>query len=1137
MKNGLAKTGQLFLIGGLSTGVFFALLWFNNSPAQAAVGINETINFQGRLLNAQGATVPDGFYNIQFKIYQDGDGQSAGNPSGTLEWTESHLNNNSQGIKVTNGYMSVRLGSVTAFGSNVDWNQSVLWLSINIGNTNPTCTPFSNCSPDGEMLPMQPLTAAPYAFNSKQLGGLSSAQFVQLAQGVQTDNTTASSIFINKTGNGNVVQLQSNGVDILSASTASNTVNIGVTGSTNASSTIHIADSSAGVQTVTIGSTNSTSATTIQAGSGGVALNGNVSISGSNTFSTGTGAVTLNGDTTIAANKTFTQSGSGTFSTGTGANSLNGDVSIATGKTFTQNGGGTFTTGTGTVSLNGNTTNINSATVATDQSAVTLFNTNATNVTAFGAGTTISLGATTGTITLKNANTTLGNAAGSGLLTNNGATLNSTLALNNFSSGGSIGSAASTVDIYTSISVNQTTASQTLTIPSPTASTNYGRLLYLSNIGSASFTLGSATISAGTTATLVWSNSNGGASWQFAGADASSVLNQNSTDQTANFRISGTGRANTSFTSPLVDSITGGLSLGTSTATGLTIGGTTNTTSIVLQGAASATYTLGTSNNTGGITVGNSTASNTIAIGSSAGNGNTQTINIGTSSTAGSTTNVNIGSSIAGTVTLSSNTAVASGKSFTANGDAVFKNANNSVSAFQVQNASGANILVVDSSSRRVRIYENNGSTNYALIYYDTSTTTANYTANTGTVAVGTGAGSISVVAGSGAAITITGNAASTWRTTAGTLTLQSGTSSDLILNPGSSIVSVNGSSVVKLGSSAGDPGTCTTGGIVYNSTTNLFRGCQNGSWATLSSTTQTLQQGYTASTGGTTPEVKLDSTRTSLDIQDADSTLNGVLFAVRGANAGGLGTSILNVNSSTSTVNIGTVANTTSLLVLGVDTNSTFNVGTVSSAAAEIDGAMFYSSTDHNFLCGTGGQWITCNGLLYSNTAASSAINTCTNACAAFNTNNSTTVPANYCTPGRVIRISARGHYSVAAATTPTLQMGVYYGTNSTTRGSNTQIGASTPAPASASGASNQFWALDYTITCFDSTSMMGEGIYTFQNNTTATTSMLVLNVLSTSATSVSTTTAKALYLFPTWSASSASNTVTLDQLVITGN
>ena len=143
----------------------------------------------------------------------------------------------------------------------------------------------------------------------------------------------------------------------------------------------------------------------------------------------------------------------------------------------------------------------------------------------------------------------------------------------NGGTGLSIGSAATTVDIYTYVSVAQTTASQTITIPNPTASTVYGKMLYLSNIGSASFTLLGTTVSPGTTATLVWANANGGAAWTFAGADGNGILNQNSADQTANFRISGTGRANTSFTGPLFDALSSGaLNLGTSAATGITIG-------------------------------------------------------------------------------------------------------------------------------------------------------------------------------------------------------------------------------------------------------------------------------------------------------------------------------------------------------------------------------------------------------------------------------------------------------------------------------------------------------------------------------------------------------------------------------------
>ncbi|HSX47978.1 MAG TPA: hypothetical protein VLF41_00505, partial [Candidatus Nanoarchaeia archaeon] len=101
-----------------------------DGEARATAGINQQVNFQARLLNSAGAVVPDGNYNMQFKIYQDGDGVLGGGDE-TLKWTESRLNNNSQGVVVKNGYFSVNLGSVTAFGSNVDWNQDTLWLSLN----------------------------------------------------------------------------------------------------------------------------------------------------------------------------------------------------------------------------------------------------------------------------------------------------------------------------------------------------------------------------------------------------------------------------------------------------------------------------------------------------------------------------------------------------------------------------------------------------------------------------------------------------------------------------------------------------------------------------------------------------------------------------------------------------------------------------------------------------------------------------------------------------------------------------------------------------------------------------------------------------------------------------------------------
>ncbi|HUC19895.1 MAG TPA: hypothetical protein VMR98_00150, partial [Candidatus Polarisedimenticolaceae bacterium] len=219
-KKGFVKLNTLARLA--IAGLFVALLGFQVGglapEVRAAAGINQQINFQARLLNAQGATVPDGNYNIQFKIYQDGTGCVSGGSSpcgGTLLWTESWLNNNTQGITVKNGYFSVNLGAISSLSS-VDFNQDTLWLSLNIGTTNGTCTPFTGCGGDGEMLPFKRFASNPYSLNSGKLGGLASSQFVQLAQGVQADSSTASSIFINKTGaSGNLLQLQKAAADVL----------------------------------------------------------------------------------------------------------------------------------------------------------------------------------------------------------------------------------------------------------------------------------------------------------------------------------------------------------------------------------------------------------------------------------------------------------------------------------------------------------------------------------------------------------------------------------------------------------------------------------------------------------------------------------------------------------------------------------------------------------------------------------------------------------------------------------------------------------------------------------------------------------------------------------------------------------
>lgn len=285
----LRRAGLLTLFTALIAALLFA------NVSHATPNTDRTVSFQGRLTSSAGAVVPDGHYNVQFKIYQDGVGSAAGNPGGSLKWTESYINNGgTSGVEVKDGFFSVDLGSVNPFGTSVDWNQSTLWLSINVAGASASCTSFgtSPCVDDGEMLPMKRITAAPYAVNSGQLGGKTADNFVQLAQGAQTDASSTSSIFINKTGTGNLLQLQAGGND---AFVLNNAGSITLGSASNQSLSVAAAVSGAG-KTLTVSSGTAASGSNLgggdlvlQGGAGdGSGTNGNVVVKTNGSDSTGT---------------------------------------------------------------------------------------------------------------------------------------------------------------------------------------------------------------------------------------------------------------------------------------------------------------------------------------------------------------------------------------------------------------------------------------------------------------------------------------------------------------------------------------------------------------------------------------------------------------------------------------------------------------------------------------------------------------------------------------------------------------------------------------------------------------------------------------------------------------------------------
>jgi hypothetical protein len=74
----------------LGLSVFVAILISASAPVARAITSSTNLNFQARLLTNTGAIVPDGTYNIDFKIYNaNGTTGTVGTCSGACLWEET----------------------------------------------------------------------------------------------------------------------------------------------------------------------------------------------------------------------------------------------------------------------------------------------------------------------------------------------------------------------------------------------------------------------------------------------------------------------------------------------------------------------------------------------------------------------------------------------------------------------------------------------------------------------------------------------------------------------------------------------------------------------------------------------------------------------------------------------------------------------------------------------------------------------------------------------------------------------------------------------------------------------------------------------------------------------------------------
>lgn len=718
-------------IAVLAFSSFVALI---QQPEQARAAATSAINFQARLMTSSGAIVPDGYYNVEFKLYNVSTGGSA-------LWTDTYYDTNGttagndNRIRVQNGYLTVGLGSQVGngFPNTINWDQE-LWITMNIGGSTQTATPTW----DGEMGPRLQLTAVPYAFQAAK------ASELQVLAGGNTATLSFAGSFAQNTtitlpdpGASTATVCYQNSTSCgFASSTSGNFIQNGTTVQTNAN--FNIRSAATGSVGAIVQGANGQTADLLQLQT----YNGTTS---SNVFAvSASGAVTLNGGQTLdvttasaaTANGMVLAPGVSTGASATGAalalrgGEVSGTTSVTGGAVTIQGGSATGASGT----RNGGAVTVDGGTGATANGAVNIGTGNAPTINIGSVGTT----AKATSVNIATTTTTTAGAIQSVTIGSNSNLAHTTVIQGG--SGNTAGSEAIRIVPQTTggVAIGSTTGTGTITLGQSTAANTI-------NIGSANFTAantqtvnisnGLQTTAASTLNVNILSNSGNGTS----GTGRLNLANNDRVTQVdIGNVVADAARTLNVFTgnSTAVDTINIGtgattaaggktINIGNGTPTGsgtnlITIGSTTNASTTTVQGGTGSGAVSIQAGTSGTISLGTTNA-NTVTIGST--NSSTATtirggggVTIGDSASASNVT-VNAGNGAGNLITLQSNNST---------GGVKVKSTTNSTGAFLVQDAGTNNYLSVDTSGAVISVG------------YASSTTTLNGTVQVTTVGAAT---------------------------------------------------------------------------------------------------------------------------------------------------------------------------------------------------------------------------------------------------------------------------------------------------------------------------------------------------------------------------------------------------------------